>query len=148
MKPISEVPTYHTPEVVEQRRDAMTPHALPQLLSLATSPDGLQQLRVLVAKLDGWLEIERCSRNSLKPHPNGAQWRGTKDAGSERIYEILPAYATSLDAMADVLSRQSNETLKHFADKILAVDDLQRARIPEAWRWAVAYILVSQKPSK
>lgn len=61
------------------------------------------ELRVMLAKLAGWLEVERCSRNSLNPHPQGAQFRGTKDTGSERTYIVLPNYPADLNACHAVL---------------------------------------------
>lgn len=60
-----------------------------------------EEQRIKIATACGWLDIERCSRKTLLSHPEGGEWKGTKDPPSinyERTFEILPRYPTDLNA--------------------------------------------------
>lgn len=79
-------------------------HTIESLCALI-GPDGKpvsdeagKKLRIWTAEADEWKEIKRRSRN-LNINENGVCLRGTRDSGSEKTYEFIPEYTTSLDAI-------------------------------------------------
>jgi hypothetical protein len=58
--------------------------------------------RMKIAEVCGWKDIRKCGKKSLKPHPEGAELRGTLDAPSANYpkeYSRLPDYLNDLNAM-------------------------------------------------
>lgn len=133
---------------------------LPSLLSLASTPEGLQQLRVMVALIEGY-----------QKHPVFDLWYidGFHGFNPKTTHiEPLPEYSTSLDAMAALLKdkgpafmsryalhltdtyRADWERLSHDQQQEQSCGDFSAyiydfALKPDTWRWVVAFILASQK---
>lgn len=66
-----------------------------------------QRLRAELAKLDGWMEVQRCTRR-LRPDPQGVELMGTRDRPSinySREYRVIPDYLTCHNALHRLLSR-------------------------------------------
>jgi hypothetical protein len=87
--------------------------------------------RIAIAEACGWLDIQRCGRMSLKPHPEGAEFRGTLDAPSlnyARTYSRLPDYLSDLNAM-----HEAEKTLT--ADQEFDYNDTLDGIDPEEFVW-------------
>lgn len=80
-----------------------TPHTPESLLALTKSPEGLGQLRIIAAKLDGWYHVQSKDLKFPSVYPEGA-WRHP-DRGTWlfqmdcKVDGGIPRYPTSLDAI-------------------------------------------------
>ena len=58
--------------------------------------------RIAIAEVCGWLDIQKASKRTLKVHPKGGTFIGTKDVPSinyPRDYLEIPNYLNDLNAM-------------------------------------------------
>ncbi len=128
-------------------------HTLESLLALAATDEGKQQIRVMVAEIQGWQMIKGERPSSL----------GHLVATIGGKMDFVPFFTTSLDAMAEVLKDKDDAFMREFQHHSLetyrpefnnlGIDAprrhsfqsyaIFRALKPDAWRWAVAFILAS-----
>lgn len=79
------------------------------------------KIRIRLAKLDGYMEIQRCTRR-LRPKEDGVEWMGTKDRPSinySRTYEILPEYTSDRNALFRLLEKLSIERMDRFCERLM-----------------------------
>lgn len=103
------------------------PHTPESLLALTKSPEGLEQMRIIAAKLDGWYHVQSKDLKFPSVYPEGA-WRHP-DRGTWlfqmdcKVDGGIPRYPTSLDAIFaaedrlrihDVHSQLNSEWKKHL----------------------------------
>lgn len=129
---------------------------LTDLQTLASTDEGRERIRVMVAELMGWKNI-RMSRS--RPFWADSEGIDTYDAlcgappgEAKSLIQELPLYTTSLDAMAEVeagLSNSEGEFFRMHLDRIVGegADNCHHAVHASALHRAMALILTKQ-PTK
>ena len=98
-------------------------HTLTSLLELASTPDGLQQIRVMVAELMGVVAITECPEcyGTGRLGGEGDCWPCRCDKGRVTPYVIGPNYPADLNACAELRKGLTVKQERVYACNIAAM---------------------------